>query len=80
MSAINSFAQRYNKKNPNNPLKQINVGMGLNDIKNQISRCCNGSEEILEGIDFSEYGGHKGDWQNSQYILWVNKEDKGTRK
>lgn len=80
MKAVNAFAQRYNKKNPNNPLKQINVGMGLNDVKNQIFKYCNSSDEILEGINFSEYGGHKGDWQNEQRVLWVNKEYKGTRK
>lgn len=81
MKAVNAFAERYNKKNPNNPLKQINVGIGLNDMKNQLNAYCEMQEDnLLKGIDFSEYGGHKGDWQRGQYVLWRNNEDKGTRK
>ena len=49
-------------------------------MKNQLNLYCAESEEILEGIDFSEYGGHRGDWQSEQFVLWSIEEDKGTRK
>ena len=80
MKAVNAFVDRYNKKHPNNPLRQINVGVGLNDMKNQLNASCERTEDILKGIDFSDYGGHKGDWQTGQYVLWSNSKDKGTRK
>ena len=70
MKAINDFATRYNKKNPKKPLIQINVGMGLNDLKNQLYENNNKADYILKGITFTEFGGYKGDWQEEQYIVW----------
>ena len=29
----------------------------------------------LKGIDFNEYGGHKGDWQTQQRVLWKDKNN-----
>lgn len=70
VETVRAFAIKYNKDNPNNPLTQINVGMGLNDLSVQIEKNSVKSKEILQGIDFSQYGGYDGDWQHEQYIVW----------
>jgi len=77
--AVNAFARRYNEINKDKPIKQINVGMNLNDLSDQIKENNMVSNEILEGIHFSAYyGKYDGDWQGEQYIVWQNdkKEEK----
>lgn len=78
IEAIRCFAEQYNKENSLNPLRQINVGMGLNDLRDEIMLHNETSDIILKGIDFSNYGGYMGDWQHSQYIVW--KDDNQKRK
>ena len=75
MEAINAFASKYNEKNPENPIKQINVGMNLNDLHDQIIKN-NKKSSILAGLDFSKYGKYAGDWKEQQYVLWSNEEKK----
>ena len=83
MKAIEAFAARYNEQNPNNPLKQINVGMSLNDLGDQLKKYNKKSEEILTGLSFSKYGKknhfYDGDWQSEQYIVWLDDSRKTNR-
>ena len=77
ITAVRIFAQRYNKENPDNPLKQINVGMKNNDLDLLIAEWSMKSDSILKAMDYSVYGifgkMHSGDSQSEQCILW--KED-----
>lgn len=77
--AVNAFATEYNKKNPKNPLTQINVGMGLNDLTETLQKNEKKSNIILKGINFSEFGGYGGDWQYEQYIIWSKDKLKKNR-
>lgn len=73
--AIEQFVHKYNEKNKINPIRQINVGMNLNDLNNQIVENDIESKEILESLNFSKYGGTwNGDWKDNQYILWCDKD------
>ena len=86
MEAVDSFAKRYNEINKDNPIRQINVGMNLNDLDTQLYMYNKKSDEILEGINFSKYGRRKqnyaGDWHKEQFIVWPqkNKEEKVKKK
>ena len=77
--AIEKFAERYNELNIENPLTQINVGMGLNDLSREITKNNKASYDILIGIYFSKYGNefgtYDGDWQENQYIIWKKEEN-----
>ena len=72
--AIKVFANKYNKKNPTNPLKQINVGIHSNDLEEEILIHTKNSPIILKGINFSSYNNnsfsYNGDWEGKQNILW----------
>ena len=76
IEAVSAFATEYNKKNPAKPLTQINVGMGLNDLTELLKKHEKKSSTILKGINFSQFGGYNGDWQNEQYIVWENNKNK----
>lgn len=78
--AIERFVKRYNELNPKKPLKQINVGMNLNDLKASISKNDEKADIILKGLNFSEFGNYSGDWQDEQYVLWRSENKKGTSK
>ena len=77
---IRMFAQQYNKEHPNEPLKQINVGMNMNDLGNNIRQNNTRSIQILDAIDFSKFGDHGlvygGDSSDEQYIVWSADEEK----
>ena len=75
IEAIDAFARAYNEENLNNPLKQINVGMHLNDLAKQI-REKHSSSSILEGINFSNFEGYNGDWQQEQFVIWKKDNNK----
>ena len=76
--AINAFAVRYNKENPRRKLKQINVGMGNNDLYNEITSS-NEESSILKPINYKKYGqkdkSHEGDSFYEQYAIWINPEN-----
>ena len=78
IKAINAFANRYNELNKENPLTQINIGMGFNDLKSYIEHYNEKADVKLIGIDFRLYGNgelnHAGDWQQNQYIIWKKKK------
>lgn len=77
MKGIEDFVKTYNEENPENPIHQVNVGMGRNGLTKQLEKNHKYSKEILRGIDFSFYEGYKGDWQDKQIVLW---EDKSLKK
>ena len=68
--AISDFVSKYNEINKENPLKKINVGMGFNDLDKEVRINARKSKEILEGVDFSKYGGYEGDWKDQQYVFF----------
>ena len=80
IEAINKFIEKYNNKNIDNPLKQINIGMNLNDLNDIIREKNHKSSIRLIGIDFSDFGkqfqSYRGDWQNEQYVIWRNGKSK----
>jgi len=80
IEAVSAFATEYNKKNPSKPLTQINVGMGLNDLTELLKKHEKKSLTILKSINFSEFGGYNGDWQNEQYVIWINDEKNKGKK
>ena len=73
--AVKRFAKRYNELNKDKPLTQINVGMNLNDLSSTLKKHERKSDKILKGIDFSEYEGYEGDWQDEQYVIWSDKKE-----
>lgn len=79
--AIEAFARRYNAHNQNNPIRQINVGMNLNDLESIIKDHDEKSKSILKGFNFAEFGNYSGDWQDEQYVLWrISEESKAKLK
>ena len=72
--AIEKFVSEYNKIYFDNPIRQINVGMNLNNLEDQIKKYDIKSNQILEGVNFSLFGrknsNYVGDWQKSQYVIW----------
>ena len=50
--------------------------MNFNDLEKEIAKNNLKSKVILQGIDFSDYGGYEGDWQNEQYIIYHCKTKK----
>jgi len=70
IEAISVFAETYNKKNINKPLNIITVGMGLNDLKDQLIEYNEKEENLLEGMNFYNFGNYEGDWQKEQYVVW----------
>lgn len=71
---VQVFAQEYNKTHPKNQLKQINVGMEINDIDEQIALNHKKSSKLFVALDYSKYckddDGYNGDSSFSQYIVW----------
>lgn len=76
--ALGEFASRYNAEYPEKPIKQINVGLGMNDLEYQLT--CDGQRHvsILKPIDFGEYGKdgyvYDGDSKNEQVVVWQKEE------
>ena len=77
IKGINDFAENYNKIHKNNPLKIINVGMGFNDLKEELEKNSKQALKILESIDYSKFCnngfGHPGDSSVCQFVVWENK-------
>ncbi|MBQ3415373.1 MAG: hypothetical protein IJH39_08535 [Clostridia bacterium] len=68
---IKAFAEEYDRKHPDNPLKQINVGMGYNRLKRNVEQF----EEISNLLTVpTEYGFR--DAENRQFILYKRDERK----
>lgn len=65
---LQAFVEKYNQKNPKNPIKQINVGIGCNKLKRQIEtfRKESGNLSIPYEYNFQ-------DAEEEQYILYQEK-------
>jgi len=76
---INAFANEYNKEHKFRKLKQINIGMNLNDLEFQIKGNNKKAVTLLNPINYSRYGrpGHayNGDSFNEQYVIWKNDDN-----
>ena len=77
--AIETFANKYNKKYPNKPLRIITVGMHLNDLENEITQHDKRSQVLYKAIDYGDYAfvgsGYSGDSDKEQYTLWQSDDD-----
>ncbi|HIU06302.1 MAG TPA: leucine-rich repeat domain-containing protein [Candidatus Onthoplasma faecigallinarum] len=78
--AIEIFAEKYNAKYPDKPLKIITVGMNMNDLYSQITENDTPSPIIYKALDYGKYcfgnSTYSGDSSESQYIVWeTNKTD-----
>ena len=76
---IKAFAERYNNEHPDKPLKQINVGMNLNDLDNILRKKNEKSNELLQAINYGIYGKqgayYPGDSDYEQYIVWKDESN-----
>jgi hypothetical protein len=74
MLGLEKFIEQYNKEHPDNPLTQVNVGMGLNDLKDFIEDNHKEASDLLPSINYSRYGSngnyYEGDCFREQYILY----------
>ena len=74
--AVETFAEKYNVKYPDKPLKIITVGMNLNDLSSQITKNDKQSNELYQALNYGTYAysgsGYNGDSKNSQYVVWEN--------
>ena len=81
---IQEFANQYNKEHRFLKLRQINVGMGFNDLDTQIMENCKISKKLFTAIDYAKYGkqfmSHNGDSSLCQYVIWENPDLKSKRK
>lgn len=81
MQAIKKFADEYNKENPTKTLKQINVGMGFNDLSGQLRSKNRRSLTLFVPVDFGKYGikehgqNYSGDSFFEQHIIWTPKKE-----
>ena len=79
-----AFAEEYNKEHPNAKLKQINVGMNLNDLESELKSNNTRSRKILQAIDYADYGldgrYYSGDSNYEQYIVWKSTEKTNTKE
>ncbi len=77
---IKTFAENYNAQNPNRPLRQINIGMNLNDIESEIKKYNKRSNVLFQSLNYGDYGitgqNYNGDSNYSQYIVWQNPNEK----
>ena len=78
MLGAKRFAEEYNKKFPHKALRQINVGMNLNDLTLELKEHNEKSKYLFKAIDYSKYGKtngmYNGDSDEEQYIVWKNDE------
>lgn len=71
MRGIKAFVQEYDKQNPDNPIKQVNVGWGFNRLKRQ----CKMFKKETKNLKVPyEYGFR--DAEKDQRILYKREEEK----
>lgn len=77
---VQVFALEYNKTHLKNPLKQINVGMEINDVDDQIEINHKKSQKPFVALDYGKYSkdedGYSGDNSLKQYIVWQSQAKK----
>lgn len=67
---LKAFIEEYNRQNPSDPLKQINVGMGYNRLKKQVERFKRATSNLTVPSEYS----FEDAMTNEQYILYQRKE------
>ena len=84
IAGAKAFAEAYNKKHPERPLKQINVGMNLNDLTAELHRHNKESKTLFKALDYSKYGRenqmYSGDSDLEQFIVWTNEDSQNINK
>ena len=68
---IKAFIEEYDKQNPDNPLKQVNVGYGYNRLKRQVDRLKKSEKNFIVPDRYSFW-----DAIDEQYIIY-EREEKG---
>ena len=69
---IQAFIEEYDSQNPDNPIKQVNVGKGYNRLKRQVDRF----ERALEKLDVPPDYKFWDATESSQYVLYKREEEK----
>lgn len=65
---VQAFVEKYDEKNPEKPINQINVGTGYNKLKAQIERFRRSSKNLTVPAEYSFKDAEKG-----QYVLYERK-------
>lgn len=66
---LKAFTEKYDQKNPNKPIKQINIGMGYNRLKKQVERFKKETSNLTIPAEYSFK-----DAESMQYILYKKDE------
>lgn len=72
---ILKFVEEYDKVHPDNPIKQINVGMGYNKLKKQTTALTKATELLTVPMEYSFE-----DAEEEQYIFYKRTEDTKTKE
>lgn len=72
---LQAFVEKYNQKNPEKPIKQINIGTGYNRLKRQIERFREESNNLSVPSDYCFYDAEEG-----QYVLYEEKAKERDRE
>ena len=67
---LKAFIEEYDKQNPNNPLTQINIGMGYNRLKRQVERFKKSTSNLTVPPEYS----FRDAMTNEQYILYQREQ------
>ena len=67
---LRAFIDEYDRQNPQNPLNQINVGMGYNRLKRQVERFKKATSNLTVPAKYS----FKDAMTDEQYILYQRLE------
>jgi len=67
---LRAFIEEYDKQNPENPLKQVNIGMGFNKLKKQVERFKKATMNLTVPEEYS----FQDAMDNDQYILYQRDE------
>jgi len=66
MRGLQAFIEEYDKQNPGNPLKQINIGMGYNRLKKQVEKY----KRATSNLNVPSKYNFKDAMNEPQYILY----------
>lgn len=67
---LNVFIEKYDMQNPDNPLKQVNVGMGYNRLKKQVRRFKEATANLSVPVEYN----FQDATTNKQRILYQREE------
>ena len=66
---LEAFIEEYDRQNPNNPLTQVNIGMGHNKLKRQVENFKKATENLTIPFEY-----HFEDAEKEQYILYKREQ------